>query len=265
MVYEVLLVFNWVVCLLQLVLVVIFLILIERKVISYISVRKGPNKVIVGGLFQRVADVLKLVFKEIEPKQTSNNMFFLFGPVGSLLIVLFSWVRISVFFTTKLYVFRVVVIFCLTRFHIYILLVVSWGSRSKYGLLGGLRASAQVISYEISFFFILFCPLVVYGSYNLNNNVQRYYVLLYLFIFLFVCWFVTCLAETNRAPFDFAEGESELVSGFNVEYGALQFGFLYVGEYGSIMLLRCIRVIVFSCNLFFFKAVLVVWVIVLFV
>nr|WLN31326.1 NADH dehydrogenase subunit 1 [Vorticeros sp. n. MW-2019] len=255
----------WVVILLQLVLVVLFLILLERKIISYISIRKGPNKVTIGGLYQSIADVLKLVFKEIEPNISSNSNFFLFGPFWSLVIILLSWLNITMFFNPFVYVYGVVIIFCLASFHIYILLAVSWGGNSKYALLGGLRASAQVISYEISFFFILFCPLIIVGSYNLNYNINNFYLVLFILSILILCWLVTCLAETNRSPFDFAEGESELVSGFNVEYGALQFGFLYIGEYGSIMLLSYLTIVIFGLNTILLNGFMVNLIIIFFI
>lgn len=236
---------KWVLAIIQLVLVVIFIILVERKVISYVSVRKGPKKVRVWGQLQRIADVLKLVFKEIDPNRSSKNYFFIFGPFGSLIIIVLCWVKITIFGRGFFYNVGLIIIFALSRFKIYILLVVRWGGNSKYGLLGGLRASAQVISYEISFFFLIFCPLVLFGSYSFGFNKNLNIVPLYVFGFLLILWLITCLAETKRAPFDFAEGERELVSGFKVEYGALQFGFLYVGEYGSIVLLSLIRRLIF--------------------
>jgi len=131
------------------------------------------------------------------------------------------------------------------------MIAVRWGGKSKYRLIGGLRASAQVISYEISFFFILFCPILFLKRYKTHNYFKRYILCFYYMFFIFVLWIITCLAETNRAPFDFAEGEREIVSGFRIEYGALQFGFLYLREYGSIMLLRLLtRLFFFRKNIF---------------
>jgi NADH-ubiquinone oxidoreductase chain 1 len=143
--------------------------------------------------------------------------------------------------------------------------VVRWGGNSKYRLLGGLRASAQVISYEISFFFILFCPLILLGFYRVGVKLTKPVICFIFRIFIFFSWVVICLAETNRSPFDFAEGESELVSGFNVEYGALQFGFLYIGEYGRIMLLRYLTMLIFLnihflLRFFFVKIIIIVFI-----
>jgi len=193
-----------------------------------------------------LADVLKLVFKEIEPKFSSNKNFFFFGPFGSLLIIVLRWVNITLSYSSVNWIFGVVIIFCLASFKIYILLVVRWGGNSKYGFLGGLRGCAQVISYEISFFFLIFSPLIYYRSYNLQELQWKFLIGVLVCPCIIGMWVFRCLAETKRAPFDFAEGERELVSGFNVEYGSLQFGFLYVGEYGRIILLSCLR----SCLFF---------------
>ena len=126
-----------------------------------------------------------------------------------------------------------------------------------YSFIGGLRASAQVISYEIRFFFILFCPIMYLAKYNTHNYFNNFFFVFFFMWCLFVLWIITCLAETNRAPFDFAEGEREIVSGFRIEYGALQFGFLYLSEYGSIMLLRLLTVLFFFSNNIFLTFLLV--------
>ncbi|GAO00619.1 MULTISPECIES: NADH-quinone oxidoreductase subunit NuoH [Komagataeibacter] len=220
---------------------VAYLTLAERKVMAAMQLRKGPNVNGPFGVLQAFADAIKMLTKETVIPSGANRMLFLFAPFLTFSLAMVAWAVIPTGNGLAIANINVGVLYLLaiSSLGVYGILIAGWASNSKYAFLGGLRSAAQMVSYEVSIGLVIVSVLLAVGSLNLNDIVlaQRNVWFCLPMFPMFIVFFISALAETNRAPFDLPEGESELVAGFFVEYSALAFGLFFLGEYANMFLM----------------------------
>ena len=235
----------YLIILISIIISVSFYTLFERKVLGLRHIRIGPIVVRGYGLIQPFRDAIKLFIKFIIPPRKSNYYLYFITPVVACFRSLRCWFILPYYFGMSSVKYLILLFFILTAVGVYAHLGAGWSSNSNYALIGRLRSIAQRISYEVRFAFLLIILIIWISDFNLTSVkiLQIDVFLIFVTPLLRGCWLISCLAETNRSPFDFAEGESELVSGFNVEYGGRGFALLFIGEYARIIFISCL----FSC------------------
>src|SRR6201990_209121 len=222
---------------------------VDRKVWASIQLRRGPNVVGPFGLLQPLADGVKLFLKETIAPSSANSILFLIAPMITFMTALIAWAVVPFddgWVIADINV-GILYLFAISSLGVYGIIIAGWASNSKYAFLGALRSAAQMVSYEVSIGFVLVSVLLCVGSLNLTDVVRAQHNIWFcvpLFP-MFIVFFISCLAETNRSPFDLPEGESEIVAGFFVEYSAMAFALFFLGEYANMILMSGMTTILF--------------------
>ena len=222
---------------------------LDRRIWAFVQKRRGPNVVGPFGLFQTLADALKYIFKEIIIPASANKVIFVLAPIVTLTLALIAWAVIP--FSNKLVLANINVgilyLFAVSSLSVYGIIMGGWASNSKYPFLGAIRSAAQMVSYEVSIGVIIINVLLCVGSLNLNDIILAQENVWFIFpLFpMFVIFFISALAETNRPPFDLPEAESELVAGYQTEYSGMMYALFWLGEYANILLLCALGSILF--------------------
>ena len=237
--------------LIPLILCVAYLTYAERKVIASMQLRKGPNVVGIFGLLQPIADAVKLIFKEPIIPRNADKILFMLAPVITFVLAMVGWAVIPVSETFVIANINVGVLYLLaiSSLGVYGIIIAGWASNSKYAFLGAIRSAAQMVSYEVSIGFAIITVLLYAGSLNLTEIIEAHKTMPWymeiLLLPMFVVFFISILAETNRHPFDLPEAEAELVAGYNVEYSSMAFALFFLGEYANMILMSGIASILF--------------------
>nr|YP_010708729.1 NADH dehydrogenase subunit 1 [Caprella acanthogaster]WCR50895.1 NADH dehydrogenase subunit 1 [Caprella acanthogaster] len=247
-------VLNYLILMILVLVCVAFVTLMEQKLLGGVQIRLGPSKVGYWGVLQPFSDAVKLFSKEYTFPRVSNNFLFLLMPFFSLFLMLSLWMVFPLVFGGFCFSLGILFFICVSSLAVFPILAAGWSSNSKYPMLGGLRGVAQMVSYEVSLLTILLSLIWASNSLEFSEMKENSGFSIGFFFPLMMVWFVSSLAETNRTPYDFSEGESELVSGFNTEYSAGGFTLIFMAEYASIIFMGMLFSVffLFSLNSFFF-------------